>query len=38
MPWSAVRLSLRPREVVTLMFDLELGRRETQAPQGARPG
>lgn len=38
MPWSAVRLRLRPREVVTLMFDLELGRRETQAPQGARPG
>ena len=25
MPWSAVRLSLRPREVATLMFDLELG-------------
>jgi alpha-mannosidase len=29
MPWSAVRLSLRPREVATLMFDLELGRRES---------
>jgi hypothetical protein len=28
MPWSAVRLSLRPREVATLMFDLELGRQE----------
>jgi alpha-mannosidase len=26
MPWSAVRLKLRPREVATLMFDLELGR------------
>lgn len=29
MPWSAVRLSLRAREVATLMFDLELGRRES---------
>ena len=28
MPWSAVRLKLRPREVATLMFDLELGRHE----------
>lgn len=28
MPWSAVRLCLRPREVATLMFDLELGRQE----------
>ena len=28
MPWSAVRLKLRPREVATLMFDLELGRQE----------
>lgn len=29
MPWSAVRLQLRPREVATLMFDLELGRLES---------
>ncbi|HVS19616.1 MAG TPA: hypothetical protein VMT18_13515, partial [Planctomycetota bacterium] len=46
MPWSAVRLRLRPREVATLMFDLELGRREPRESEaqrglrtrGTRPG
>jgi alpha-mannosidase len=35
MPWSAVRLSLRPREVATLMFDLELGRQVPRAVAAA---
>jgi hypothetical protein len=36
IPWSVVRLEVRPHEIVTVMLDLELGRRSRPAAAPAR--